>query len=123
MDLNEALQDGEHNYHFIGKVGQFCPIKPGFGGGELLRENKDKEGNIKYDSATGAKGYRWLESEMVKELGKEDYIDISYYDRLVNDAVQNISLYGNYEWFASDDPYVGPEFVDGVPIYPEECPF
>ena len=99
LDMNENLPEGEHNYVFIGKVGQFCPIKPGCGGGELLREAKDKDGNVKYSSATGAKGYRWLESEMVKTLGKEDDIDRSYYDKLVNAAFKAIDEYGDAEWF------------------------
>lgn len=91
-----------HKYRFIGKVGRFCPIKPGCGGGELVREGKDKNGNIKYSSATGAKGYRWLESEMVKELDKVDDIDRSYYDKLVNTAADVISQYGDLEWFVSE---------------------
>ena len=60
---------------FVGRIGRFCPIKPGCGGKELLRECKDKDGNIKYSAATGTKGYLWLESEFVKSLGKEDDID------------------------------------------------
>ena len=100
--MNESLPDGEHNYIFIGKVGNFCPIKPGCGGGELVREGKDKEGNLKYSSATGAKGYRWLEAETVKTLGQEENIDRSYYNKLVDDAVENISKYGDFEWFAAE---------------------
>ena len=95
-ELIEVISDG-HDYQFIGKVGQFCPIKPDCGGGVLYRE---KDG--KYFAATGSKGYRWLESEMVKELGKENDIDRSYYDALVDDAVENISQYGDFEWFVSD---------------------
>jgi hypothetical protein len=53
-ELRELIDKG-HNYRFIGKVGQFCPIKPGCGGGLLMRE---KDG--KYYAATGSKGYRWL---------------------------------------------------------------
>ena len=108
--LEKIIADS-HHYIFVGKIGRFCPIKPGCGGGELLREGKDKEGNIKYSSATGAKGYRWLESEMVKQLGKENDIDRSYYDKLVDDAIESISQYGDFEWFisedSSDDQYVG----------------
>lgn len=103
LDRNESLPEGEHNYIFIGKVSSFCPIKPGCGGGELLREAKDKDGNIKYNSATGAKDYRWLEAEMVKELGKEKDIDLTYYNKLVDDAVETISKYGDFEWFVSND--------------------
>ena len=72
----------------------------------MLREGTDKDGNTKYYSATGAKGYRWMESEMVKVLGKENDIDRSYYDKLVNDAVNTISQFGDFEWFVSDEPYV-----------------
>ena len=108
--LEKIIADG-HHYIFVGKIGRFCPIKPGCGGGELLREGKDKEGNIKYSSATGAKGYRWLESEMVKQLGKENDIDRSYYDKLVDEAIETISQYGDFEWFiskdSSDDQYIG----------------
>lgn len=100
-----ALIDGGHNYRFIGKVGSFCPIKPGCNGGVLVREAKDKYGNLKYGAATGAKGYRWLESEMVKTLGKEKCIDMSYYNKLVDDAIATISQYGDFEWFTSEDPY------------------
>jgi hypothetical protein len=102
-DLNDFISEG-HNYRFIGKVGQFCPIKEGAGGGILLREGKDSEGNVKYDSATGAKGYRWLESELVKELGKEKDIDKSYYNKLVDGAIDEISKYGDFTRFISNDP-------------------
>lgn len=95
-ELKAEIAKG-HNYIFVGKIGQFCPIKPGCGGGLLCRE---KDG--KYYSATGAKGYRWLESEMVKTLGKEDDIDKSYYTKLVDDAVDAISEFGDFEWFVSD---------------------
>lgn len=98
LDMNEDLPEGEHDYHFIGKTGAFCPILPGRGGGLLCRE---KEG--KYYAATGTKGYRWLEAEMVKTLEKENDIDRGYYNALVDDAVDNISKYGDFEWFISDD--------------------
>ena len=117
LDMNEKLPEDGHDLRFIGKVGSFCPIKPGCGGGLLLREATDKEGNIKYVSATGAKDYRWLEAEMVKLLGREDDIDRSYYDKLVNGAVDTISKYGDFEWFVSDDPYPTSE-----PIPPWESP-
>ena len=88
-----------HDYQFIGRVGNFCPILPGHGGGLLVRE---KDG--KYYSATGAKGYRWLESEMVRGTN-EEYIDKSYYNKLVDEAVATIEQYGDFEMFVSDDPY------------------
>lgn len=98
--LGKIIADG-HRYRFIGKIGQFCPIKDGCGGGLLMREKGGK-----YYAVTGSKGYRWLESEMVRELDKHTDIDRSYYDKLVDDAVKTISEYGDFEWFVSDDLYI-----------------
>ena len=130
LDMNENLGEDEHDRRFIGKVGSFCPIKLGCGGGELVRENTDKEGNLKYDAATGSKGYRWLESEQVKLQGKENDIDRGYYEEQINAAIYGkgtgknrqpgISDFGDYEWFVSDDPYVGPLILDGAPVYCDE---
>ena len=117
-ELEQLISEG-HCYHFIGKVGRFCPMIPGAGGGVLLREGKDKDGNVKYGAATGSKGYRWLESEMVytfKEM--RENIDISYYDKLVDDAAEAISEYGDFNWFVSDEPYEGSQLqLDSI------CPF
>lgn len=93
----EELKKG-HNYQFVGKVGSFCPIKPGCNGGLLMRE---KEGE--YHAATGTKGFRWLEAEKVKEFNLEDDIDHSYYGRLVDEAIKKISEFGDFEWFVSED--------------------
>ena len=100
IDLEDLISEG-HNRIFIGKVGNFCPIKPGCNGGLLVREAVDTNGKIKYDSATGASGYRWLEAEMVKELGREDDIDLRYFDRLADAAVKEISKYGDFEEFVA----------------------
>lgn len=101
-ELSEEIGKG-HDYKFIGKIGLFCPINPGCGGGELVREGKNGFGISTYPSATGAKGYRWLESETVRAAGKETDIDRSYYDKLVDAAIETISKYGDFEWFVSDD--------------------
>lgn len=94
LDMNENLPEDEHNYVFVGKAGQFCPIKAGCGGGVLLRE---KDG--KYYAATGSKGFRWLESETVKVLEKQDDIDRLYYDKLCDEAIASISEFGDFNWF------------------------
>jgi hypothetical protein len=96
--LEEQIAKG-HDYQFVGRVGNFCPILPGHGGGLLVRE---KDG--KYYAATGSKGYRWLESETVRG-SNEKFIDRSYYNNLVDDAIATINNYGDFEWFVSDDPY------------------
>lgn len=121
--LVKKIKEG-HDYRFIGKVGEFCPIKPGKGGGILFRKQNDK-----YYAAPGTTGYRWLESEQVlkstgettvmvdPETGEEktvakkveisglkDIIDDSYYRKLVDDAIDSISEYNDFYWFVSDEP-------------------
>ena len=98
--LETEGKDGTPEYRFIGRAGQFTPVKPGVGGGRLVREQSGK-----YYSATDADGYLWLESETVRELGLEDFVDTSYYQRKVDDAVADISSYGDFEWFIGDEPY------------------
>lgn len=124
--LNDLIAEG-HKYVFVGRVGQFCPIKPGLGGGILYRGDNDK-----YYAAQGSTGYRWVESELLlKEklsgsytdektgevisikkaegiANNTDAIDMRYYNKLVDDAVEAISKYGDAEWFMSDDPYIPP---------------
>ena len=115
-ELIEGIAEG-HDYHFVGKVGQFCPILPGKGGGLLRREQ-----NGKYYAATGTTGYRWLESESIRGLpDAESYIDKSYYNKLVDDAVDAISKYCDFEWFVSDDPYI-PTPRDDFMNIPEDAP-
>lgn len=100
LDMNENLPPDEHNYIYVGRVGQFCPIKAGCGGGLLMRETTNKiTGEKGYAAATGSKGYRWLESESVRLLEKEACIDISYYDALVDDARAAIAKFGDADWF------------------------
>lgn len=115
-NLDEKIAEG-HNYIFVGKVGRFCPIKQGCGGGLLMRE---KDG--KYYAVGGTKGYRWLESELVKSLGKEDDIDRKYYEDMASKAIEAIDEYGAFDWFVSELPYIGPIIDDGRPIY-DELPF
>ena len=117
--LCDEIAEG-HDYRFVGRVGQFCPIKPDCNGGVLYRINDGKT-----YAAPGSKGYRWLESEVVKELGKESDIDRSFYENLINDAIEDISQYGDFEWFVSNDPYISPKRENW--LYPtneeDEMPF
>ena len=121
--LSNKISKG-HNYIFVGRVGQFCPIKDGANGGILYRE---KDG--KYYSVTGTKGWRWLESEVVRNLNKEDCIDEDYYKQLVMEAINKINETANnpsfmnyfgldFKWLVSDEPYIGPKIKNGKPIYP-----
>ena len=123
LDFNENLGEGEHDYRFVGKVGAFCPMKDGVGAGILLRE-----GNGKFSAATGTKKpgkgnevYKWMEAEMVLKLRCQDMIDTSYYDKLVDDAVETISKYGDFERFVLDD--APPVWMSIPNTDKEEIPF
>jgi len=115
--LSEIISSG-HDYNFVGRVGRFTPILHGSGGGLLYRK---KDG--KYFAVTGTKGYRWLESETVRILGKEDCIDYSYYENLVTDALETIRQYsmiederhGVKDWFFTDIPYKHCTYTNGIP--------
>ncbi len=116
-ELDERISKG-HNYRFVGKVGRFCPVKDGVGGGVLVW---GKDG--KYNSVSGTKGYRWLESEMVEQLGKQNDIRVDYYETLAQKAVDAVSQYGDFEKFVNGESHdfsntcIFKEF--GVP--PEAC--
>jgi hypothetical protein len=90
------LDFGDGEPHFVGRAGAFCPVKPDTGGGLLLR---GKDGQ--FHAAGGTKGYFWREATVVKELGLEGDIDMSYFNALVDGALQNISQYGDAEWLRS----------------------
>lgn len=124
LDLNENIclpfdngssDDEQHSYRFVGKAGEFCPIRSGSGGGVLYREKAGK-----YYAATGTSGFRWLESEVVRALHKDDEIDMNYFHVLTDTAIDTISKYGDFEWFISlpekpkDDYPIG--FNENPPI-------
>ena len=86
----------ENDKQFVGRVGQFTPI---IGGKDLMR----KDDNDKFAYPAGAKGYKWMESAVAKPLVEngEKRIDLSYYEKLVNDARTDISKFGDFEAFVN----------------------
>lgn len=102
LDFNEGLGEEDHNLKFVGKIGLFCPMMAGSDAGLLVREAQDKDGNTKYDSVTGTKGYRWMEAENVEKANLQNAIDLTYFNALVDAAVEAISQYGDFEWFTSN---------------------
>ena len=96
-ELKEEIAKG-HNYVFIGKVGLFAPVKPGCGGGLLMRE---KDG--KYYAVGGTSGYRWLEAETTHDR-LEEIVDMRYFQELDDTAIEAINQYGDFNDFVSDSP-------------------
>lgn len=99
LDFNEDLGADEHNYNFVGKVGSFVPVKNGTGGGLLMRQSDDKS---KYSAATGSKGYRWMERNMLNDDSSEN-IDIEYFENKANDSIRHIQKYVDFDSFVNDD--------------------
>ena len=87
-----------HNYVFVGRAGQFTPIIEGAGGGSLVREQNGSMVNV-----TDTSGYKWLESEMVRNLHLEDAVDESYYAAKVDKIIETMSEHGDFNWFISND--------------------
>jgi hypothetical protein len=93
-DDTDAAVYATSKQHFVGKAGLFVPVVEGAGGGLLMRE---KDG--KMYAANNTTGYRWLEADVVERLHMEDKIDRSYFINLVNDAIENISQFGDFSQF------------------------
>jgi hypothetical protein len=88
------LDFGEGGHpHFVGRAGLFVPVKEGYGGGLLLRGAEEV-----YHAATGTKGFFWKEAAVVQELGQEDAVDISYFRKLADAAIKNITRFGDIDW-------------------------
>lgn len=118
---------------FVGRIGEFCPIKEGRGGGILLRDS----GNGKFAAVQGTKKpgkikkgeaetYFWLDSETVLDLHKDypnDDIDLDYYRHYVDDAIETIGKYCDPEWFLSDCHGDFSDYMNEPTGEPEELPF
>lgn len=87
------MPDGE--MVFIGRVGIFCPMKTS--GGALYRVKDDK----KY-AVTATKGYNWQSAPVVKELGLEGDIDMSYFEAMTEEALEKIAEFGDPTIFLGD---------------------
>lgn len=112
-ELDALIAEG-HNYIFVGRVGQFTPVKEGYGGGILYRVKDGKNYAV-----TGTTGYRWLESEMVNTIGSMEEIDRDYYRKLVDDAASKIS---SYCLPFGDEPQTCDEFINGEIIVSDPVP-
>lgn len=98
-DDNETMalyEESDDKRVFVGKVGLFCPIKKEDGGGRLVRESDGK-----FHAITGTKGFYWLEADKVKTLKKEKLIDMTYFNQLVDKAIDTINNFGDFDEFVA----------------------
>lgn len=88
------------NEHFVGRVGQFCPMKEDVGMDLMCCRDE------KFVAPSGTKGYKWMESEQVRALKLQDKIDVSYYDELAREAVEELQKNDcDFEAFVSNEDY------------------
>jgi hypothetical protein len=64
----------------------------GEGGAMLLRFKDDKPTKV-----TGTSGYLWLEADTAKQLDAK--IDMSYFDKLKDDAIAALEKFGDAQEF------------------------
>ena len=75
----------------VGRSGSFIPVLEG--GATLYRVKDDK-----YYAVTGTKGHKWLEAEIAKSM-PDLQIDMSYFEKLSNEAVKAIEEFGSFKEF------------------------
>ena len=131
LDFNEGKED-KHVYHFVGRVGSFVPVKPGSGGGLLLRKvNADDEIPVevevdeesKMSAVTGSKGYRWKEAEVIKNFDYMSQLDQTYYNTLLTDAKNHVSEFCDYDLFVSEDTFIANNVVYSSKKLNDDLPF
>lgn len=94
LDKEEYEKGAEldfRNMRHVGRTGRFVPVLAG--GGTLYRV---KDG--KYYAVSGTKGFRWMDAEIAKD-SKDLQIDMSYFEKLANDAIKAIEAFGPFEEF------------------------
>jgi DNA polymerase elongation subunit (family B) len=82
--------------HFVGRTGLFVPVTAASGGATLYRIMDGKQYAV-----SGTKGFLWMEAEMAKSLGDKVEIDMTYFEKLADQAADTIWKYGNYDDFCS----------------------
>jgi hypothetical protein len=89
---SEKIEDMKH----VGRTGSFVPVT--YDGGTLWRVQDDKLYHV-----TGTKGYSWIDRELAEYRNSIDelFTDMSYFDRLKNEAIKTIEKFVEFERFIS----------------------
>jgi hypothetical protein len=82
----------EHNMMHVGRTGRFIPVVGN--GAQLLRVKDDKQYAV-----TGTKGYLWVEADQYRADPGKYEIDMSYFEKLAEDAIATINKFGDFEEF------------------------
>lgn len=77
----------------LGRTGRFVPVLEG--GGVLYRVKDEK-----YYAVTGTKGHKWIDAEIARSM-PDLKIDMSYFEKLRDEAVKTIEQFGSFEDFVT----------------------
>lgn len=88
LDTKQDEEKDYHNMKHLGKTGLFVPVLKG--GGVLYRVKDDK-----YYAVSGTKGHLWVEYVVAENMNTagELEIDMSYFEKLKDDAVKTIEKF------------------------------
>jgi len=94
--VNGVLSADPSELRHVGRTGLFVPVEKG--GGALYRVFEDK-----YYAVSGTKGHLWVEADVAIEEGAKDdlEIDMSYFEKLKDNAVKAIEQFGSFEEFVT----------------------
>jgi energy-coupling factor transporter ATP-binding protein EcfA2 len=94
--VNGVLNGDAALMKHVGRTGLFVPVEKD--GGALYRFNDGK-----YYAVSGTKGHLWLEADTAIERGEQDdlEIDVSYFEKLKEEAIAAIEKFGSFEEFVS----------------------
>jgi len=90
------IEDDGGEMNFVGRIGQFCPMTKH--GGALYRVTDEGK---KY-AVTATTGYKWQQADIVKTLGLEEHIDVSYFEVAAEKALSKIAEFGDPSMFIGD---------------------
>lgn len=98
LDLtgSDLDQPDKKQMRHIGRTGLFVPVLTK--GGILYRVDGEK-----YYAVAGTKGHVWMEAHIAKSLGDEVQIDMSYFEKLADDAIRTIEKFGDFEEFITPE--------------------
>ena len=92
-DHDEKTDLDYHNMRLVGRSGSFVPVLEG--GATLYRVKDDH-----YYAVTGTKGHKWIEAE-IAESTPDLQIDMSYFEKLSDEAVKAIEEFGSFKEFVN----------------------
>ncbi len=90
--INGVLDGDASLLRHVGRTGQFVPVETS--GSALYRFNEDK-----YYAVSGTKGYHWIEAIVARDMGEKLKIDMAYFDKMKDAAIQTIEKFVPFEEF------------------------